>query len=175
MPYIHPAADIVIRTVSVYLFLLIGVRLAGKREIGQLMPFDFVLLLVLSNSVQKAMVGPDNSLTGGMIAAATLLVLTLGLNSVGRRWPWIRRAMVGAPTVLILHGMVMHRNMEREGLSADELEQVLRQHECTSPEEVELATLEVDGHVSVIRRESDGPLPRYVKTRRRFHRLRRAG
>jgi uncharacterized membrane protein YcaP (DUF421 family) len=169
---LHGTLDIVTRTVTVYLFLLVGVRLAGKREIGQLMPFDFVLLLVLSNAVQNAMVGPDNSLAGGLIAAGTLLVLTLALNALGREWPRIRRVMVGAPTVLISHGMVMHRNLDREHITQEDLDQVLREHECSSPEEVDLATLEIDGNVSVIRREKDGPMPHYVRTRRRLRRQR---
>lgn len=162
--------DIVYRTVCVYLFLLLGVRLSGKREIGQLMPFDFVLLLVLSNAVQNAMVGPDNSLGGGLAAAATLLILTRAVDFVGRRNPWIRRILVGAPTILIKHGRIQHRNLDREHLSEEELMQVLREHEAAGLDEVELATLEIDGNVSVIRREKNARAPHFIRTRRRLGR-----
>ena len=165
-------ADIVIRTVCVYFFLLIGVRLSGKREIGQLMPFDFILLLVLSNAVQNAMVGPDNSLSGGMLAAAVLLMLTISLNFLGRHAPWIRRILVGAPTIIVWHGTVMHRNMEKEHLTSEELHQIMREHEVSQISDIELATLEVDGNISVIRRQDNDHEPKFVKTRRRMRRQR---
>lgn len=164
-------ADILVRTTTVYFFLLVGVRLSGKREVGQLMPFDFVLLLVLSNAVQNAMVGPNNSLWGGLVAAGTLLLLTRLLNLVGSHHPHMRRLLVGAPTVLVIHGLVQHRNLEREHICYDELMQTLREHEVSRPEEVELATLELDGNVSVIRRK-DNDTTHYVKTRRHLRRNR---
>jgi len=71
----HNLLEVVLRTGVIYLFVLVGVRLSGKREVGQMTPFDLTLLLLLSNAVQNAMVGPDNSLVGGIVAAATLLVL----------------------------------------------------------------------------------------------------
>jgi uncharacterized membrane protein YcaP (DUF421 family) len=174
MPTAAGAADIIFRTVTVYFFLLAGVRLCGKREIGQLMPFDFVLLLVLSNAVQNAMVGPDSSLGGGLVAAGVLLLLTLVLSFLGRRAPRLRRLLEGSPTTLIAHGAVLHRNLAREHLTFDELAQVLREHEVTDPAQVELATLEVDGNVSVIRREPDeGDVPyHFVKSRKRLRRQR---
>ncbi|MBX7243933.1 MAG: DUF421 domain-containing protein [Candidatus Sumerlaeaceae bacterium] len=175
MPTLHATIEIIIRTVIIYAFLLVGVRLSGKREIGQLMPFDFVLLLVLSNSVQNAMVGQDSSVAGGLTAAATLLVLTAVLNYLGRHNPRIRRLLIGAPTTIIAHGHLMARNVEREHLTQDDLAQVLREHEVSDMSEVELATLEVDGNLSVIRRQqvdTPGDGVRFVKTRRRLRRQR---
>jgi uncharacterized membrane protein YcaP (DUF421 family) len=172
MPGLHGVFDIVFRTLVIYVFLLVGVRLSGKREIGQLMPFDFVLLLVLSNSVQNAMVGPDNSLLGGIVAATTLLIITKVLNVVGRHAPAFRRRLTGSPTRLVLHGLLLHQNLEREGMSTDELYQALREHEVTDLADVELATLELDGNISVIRRQNGGQLPRMVKSRKRLRRLR---
>jgi uncharacterized membrane protein YcaP (DUF421 family) len=174
MPTLPGVTEIVIRTLTVYAFLLAGVRLCGKREVGQLMPFDFVLLLVLSNSVQNAMLGPDSSLGGGLVAAGTLLLLTMALGRIGRRNPQIRRWLEGTPTTLIAHGMVLHRNLEREGVTDEELQQVLREHEVSDAQDVELATLEVDGNVSVIRRR-DETQPQdagYVRTRRHLRRQR---
>lgn len=174
MPTLPGITEIVFRTLTVYVFLLAGVRLCGKREVGQLMPFDFVLLLVLSNSVQNAMVGPDSSLGGGLVAAGTLLLLTMTLGRIGRRNPQIRRLLEGAPTTLIAHGMILHRNLEREGITDEELQQVLREHEVSAAQEVELATLEVDGNVSVIRRhdEAEPPGAHFVRTRRHLRRQR---
>jgi uncharacterized membrane protein YcaP (DUF421 family) len=172
MSIVTPYLDIVLRTVVVYAFLLLGVRLSGKREIGQLMPFEFVLLLVLSNAVQNAMVGPNTSLGGGLVAAGTLLVLTHVLHVVGRRNSAFRRRLVGSPTTLIRHGHVLHQNLDHEQLSDEELAQTLREHEVASPSEVELAMLEVDGAVSVIRKKENHDFPHYVKTRRRLRRAR---
>src|SRR5712692_11614822 len=96
-----PLLEKVIRTVVVYLFLLIGLRLAGKRELGQLNPFDLVVLLVLSNTVQNAIIGPDDSLLGGLVGAALLLIV----NHLVVRWVyrrrWLGRLVGGGPNVLI--------------------------------------------------------------------------
>lgn len=173
MPSYHAILDIIGRTTVVYLFLLIGVRLSGKREVGQLMPFELVLLLVLSNAVQNAMVGTDTSLIGGLIAALVLLLLTRALSYIGHHSPRCRRVLVGAPTILVAHGLILHRNLERENLTGEDLLQILREHEVSKPEEVELATLEVDGNVSVIRRASKKNDHLFVRTRRRLRRYHR--
>ena len=117
------------------------------------------------------MVGPDSSLGGGLVAAGVLLALTMGLNLIGRHNPRFRRVLEGSPTTLIAHGLVLHRNVDREHLTDEELQQVLREHEVRDVSDVELATLEVDGNVSVIRREkeSDNAL-HFVKTRKRLRR-----
>ena len=162
--------EIVLRTMAVYLFLLAGVRLSGKREMGQLMPFELVLLLVLSNAVQNAMVGTNSSLTGGLVAATVLLALAWGLNLLSLRHPGLRRMLVGSPTLLIAHGQVQHRNLERERLTYDDLRQILREHDASDPSQVELAILEVDGHCSVIRVGGDEGAKTFVKTSRKFKR-----
>jgi len=99
-----PAWDIILRTALIYLALLIGLRIAGKREIGQMTVFDLVVLLLLSNAVQNAMLGPDTSLVGGLLAAAVLLALNAILARLGRGSPRLRRLIEGSPTLLILHG-----------------------------------------------------------------------
>ena len=152
--------QIALRTLLVYLFLLFGLRLTAKREVGQLAPFDLVLLLVISNAVQNAMVGPDTSLTGGLVAVAVLLALNRCLAWLDWRWPGIRRLLEGQPTLLVQHGQVMYRNLDRERISFEELQAALREHEVTQISEVGLAILEVDGTISVIRETANGHIER---------------
>src|SRR5438094_7744713 len=99
--------EIVLRTAAIYLVVLLGVRLTGKREVGQMTPFDLVLLLLIANSVQNAMTGPDTSVTGGLAAALTLL----GMNAVVSRLAWrhrkLRRWVEGTPTLLIHSGKIL--------------------------------------------------------------------
>lgn len=145
------------RTAIVYLLLLIGIRLAGKREIGQLTPFDLVVLLLLSNAVQNAMTGPDTTVSGGVAAALTLLLLNAGVARLRLRSSRWRRFVEGIPVVLVTHGEVQYRALARERLAYEELLAALRQHEVSSVAEVELAMLEVDGSVTVIRRNPGEP------------------
>ena len=140
--------QIVLRTGVIYLLVLIGVRLSGKREVGQMTPFDLTLLLLLSNSVQNAMTGPDTSLLGGAVAAATLLILNYLIANVSggnRRW---RRLIEGEPSLLVHDGKVIQSHMAREHVSMDELHRAVREHGC---DQVALAVLEVDGSISCLK------------------------
>ncbi len=154
---------IVLRTSGVYLVLLIGLRLAGKRELGQMTVFDLVVVLVISNAVQNAMLGPDTSLTGGLVAAVTLLVLNRVVNLIGRNVPWLGRELTGTPTLLVHAGAIVPENLRREGLTEDEVMQALREHGVNDLASVALAVLEVDGTISVV--PTDSPSTR---TRRRL-------
>jgi len=145
-----PAWDIVLRTAAVYLVILVGLRLAGKREIGQMTVFDLVVLLLIANAVQNAMVGPDTSLTGGLLAAVVLLVINFLVARLRLHWPVLRRAVEGTPTVLVLHGEVFRHNLRREGLDQDTLEAALREHGVAELSDVEMAVLEIDGSISVV-------------------------
>src|SRR3990172_1648348 len=95
---------IVATKLIVYLALLAGLRLAGKRELGQMTPFDLVVILLIANAVQNAMVGPDTSVTGGLIAAGVLVTVNYGVAGARQRLPWLRRAVEGTPTLLINDG-----------------------------------------------------------------------
>lgn len=159
--------EIAARTTIVYVVLLVGIRLAGKREIGQLTPFDLVVLLLLSNAVQNAMTGPDTSVTGGVVAAATLLLVNVAVAQWRMRSARFRRFVEGIPVMLVAHGQIQIRNLMRERMTSEELMSALRQHEVKNIEEVELALLEVDGSVSVIRRDTHAP-DRLVHTRKRL-------
>jgi uncharacterized membrane protein YcaP (DUF421 family) len=145
-----PALSIVVRTAVVYLIILVGLRLTGKREIGQMAVFDLVMLLLIANAVQNAMVGPDTSLTGGILAALVLLVVNFIVARLRLRWPTLRRLVEGSPTLLVLHGSMLTRNMNREGLNQETLETALREHGIADISEVDTAVLEVDGSISVI-------------------------
>ena len=141
---------IVVRTVVVYCVVLVALRVAGKRELGQMTPFDLVVLLILANAVQNAMVGPDQSLNGGLLAAITILFLNWLLAAAGLRSMLLRRRLLGTPTVLVNDGEFVAANLRREGVTEDEVLQALREHGMDELALVKLAVLEVDGTISVI-------------------------
>ncbi len=145
-----PWWSIVVRTLIVYVALLIGLRLTGKREMGQITPFDLVLILLIANAVQNAMVGPDNSLTGGLIAAAVLLAGNYALAQARQRLPWLRRAVEGSPTLLIHEGQFVREHLRREGLNEDEVLMAIREHGVADVQDVRMAVLEVDGSISIV-------------------------
>lgn len=145
-----PIWQTIARTAIIYLVMLVGLRLAGKREIGQLTVFDLVVLLLISNSVQNAMVGDDRSVTGGLVAAAMLLLLDRGVSALGLRSPRLRRAIEGSPTLLILHGQLLRDHLRKEGLDEETLQAALREHGVQDSAEVEMAVLEIDGSISVV-------------------------
>ena len=141
---------IVLRTTIVYFVLVSGLRLAGKREFGQMTPFDLVVLLIISNAVQNAMIGPDTSLMGGLVAATTLLVLNALLDRLGLKARWLRQRLVGQPSLLVHDGRLIYPHLRAEGLSEDEVMQALREHGVEDLDEVKDAVLEVDGTISVV-------------------------
>jgi uncharacterized membrane protein YcaP (DUF421 family) len=145
-----PAWSIVLRTAVVYLVVLVGMRLAGKREMGQMTIFDLVLLLLIANAVQNAMVGPDNSLVGGLLAAMVLLILNALIAASRLRWPKLRQAIEGSPTILVLHGTVVEDHLRREGLDLDTLQAACREHGIVDVSKVEMAVLEIDGSISIV-------------------------
>jgi uncharacterized membrane protein YcaP (DUF421 family) len=146
-----------VRTAVIYSLVLIGVRLSGKREVGQMTPFDLTLLLLLSNAVQNAMTGPDTSLAGGAVAAFTLLVLNYVVADVSGANRRFRKLVQGQPTLLIHDGKLIEAHMAREHVSMDELERALREHGIASIHDVALAVLEVDGSISVLKYEDVKP------------------
>ena len=164
----HVLLQIVLRTAIIYLLVLIGVRLSGKREVGQMTPFDLTLLLLLSNSVQNAMTGPDTSLAGGAVAAATLLVLNYGVAGLSGSNRRLRRLIEGEPSLLVHDGKVIQSHMARERVSMDELHRALREHGINSCDQVALAVLEVDGSISCLKYDEIKPDASTHLVRRRF-------
>ena len=144
------AFGILIRTLAVYLVVLVGLRISGKREIGQMTVFDLVVLLLIANAVQNAMVGPDTSLIGGILAAVVLLLVNVMVARLRLRWPRLRRWVEGTPTLLVLHGEVIPQHMRQEGIDEESLLTALREHGVAEMSGVEMAVLEIDGSISVV-------------------------
>jgi uncharacterized membrane protein YcaP (DUF421 family) len=145
-----PWWELIVRGVVVYGFLLVLLRLTGKRQIGQLAPFDLVLLLVLSNAVQNSMNAGDNSLVGGLISATTLVVLNYLVGLATYRSKRLEAIVEGRPQVLIHDGKLFEEVMAGAKLTHHELQAALRQAGCTCVEEVRSAILENNGAISVV-------------------------
>ncbi len=164
----HILLQILLRTAAIYAVVLIGVRLSGKREVGQMTPFDLTLLLLISDAVQNAMTGPDTSLFGGVVAAGTLLVLNYfvaELSGANRRF---RRFVQGQPSLLVHDGQVIASHMAKEHVSMDELQRALREHGINSYHDVALAVLEVDGSISCLKYDEIQPTAKTHLARRKF-------
>jgi len=160
--------QIAIRTAVIYLVVLIGVRLSGKREVGQMTPFDLTLLLLLSNSVQNAMTGPDTSVIGGVAAASTLLILNYLVGILSGSSRKFRRVVEGEPSLLIHDGKIIASHMAREHVSMDELHRAVREHGIAQCSDVALAVLEVDGSISCLKYDEIKPDANTHLARRRF-------
>jgi|SRR5271165_854739 len=165
----HTLLEIALRTGVIYCLVLIGIRLSGKREVGQMTPFDLVLLLLLSNSVQNAMTGPDTSVAGGATAAVVLLTLNYLVAEVSGGNRRFRKFVQGQPTLLVHDGQVIASHLAKEHVSMDELERALREHGVAGCKDVALAVLEVDGSISVMKYDDISPMaPTHLNRRRRF-------
>ena len=151
-----PWWEFVLRGVVVYVFLLVFLRLTGKRQTGQYAPFDLVLLLILSNAVQNSMNAGDNSLVGGLVSAATLIGCHVVLAQLTFRYAWMARLIDGTPQVLVQQGQVNTDLMRKELLSTDDLEAALRASGCLHLHEVERATIETNGQITVVLRRRGG-------------------
>jgi uncharacterized membrane protein YcaP (DUF421 family) len=156
MFHLHlPVIEKLLRPVIVYLFLVLFLRIFGKRELAQLNPFDLVVLLSLSNTVQNAMIGDDNSVTGGIIGAFALLAINWVLTVVLYKHPKVDRVIEGTETILILHGEVDRAAMKREALTELELKSVLHKQGLNEFSEVEKCVLEPNGTFYVEAMEPD--------------------
>jgi uncharacterized membrane protein YcaP (DUF421 family) len=162
--------SIVARTAIVYLALLLGLRLAGKRQLGQMTPFDLVVILLIANAVQNAMVGPDTSVTGGLIAAGVLIVGNYGVAQTRERLPWLRRAVEGTPTLLINDGKFVPEHLRGEGLDEDEVLMAIREHGVADVKDVRMAVLETDGSISIVPAEGMA-----MRTRKHVRFMRKPG
>lgn len=151
MPSLPVLGGILVRTTCIYVLVLLGVRLTGKREVGQMTPFDLVLLLLLSNAVQNAMTGPDTSLLGGVVAAITLLVLNYAVaesSGANRRF---RKLVQGSPSLLIHNGELVMTHLAKEHVTVDEIQRACREHGISNVADVALGVLEVDGSISLLK------------------------
>jgi uncharacterized membrane protein YcaP (DUF421 family) len=142
--------DLVLRAVSVYVFIILAIRIFGKKELAQLSVIDLVFILLISNAVQNAMVGADTSLEGGLIAASALFSVNFILKKLIYRFKFFGKLIEGEPIALIYNGKVQKANIEKAGFTMSELEAAVREHGVESIAKVDLAILEVDGNISVL-------------------------
>ena len=150
-----PWWEFIVRAVIVYVFLLVILRVTGKRQTGQLAPFDLVLLLVLSNAVQNAMNGGDNSVIGGLVSASTLFVLNSTVGFITARSKRAEALIEGHPIVLIHNGKLYDAMLKRANITRHELNSALRQAGCGCLDDVQYAVLENSGAISVVPRDRE--------------------
>ena len=148
-----PLGEKLARTLIVYAFLLVGLRLAGKREMGQLNPFDFVVLLLLSNSVQNAIIGNDNSLLGGLVGATALLVVNWVVVRYLYTHPAFARLVEGDPDLLIRNGRILPSRLKKELITHEELEAAARRQGIDGLHKVESCRLEIGGALTFVPKE----------------------
>ncbi len=165
-----PFLEIVYRSVIVYAAIVVGMRLTGSRQLGQMTPFDLVLILLIANAVQNAMVGSDVTILGGLTAAATLLLLNRAVAFTTDRIPALRKALEGEPVIVLSNGKLLEKHIMKAGLSDDMVLQSMREHGFDDPKDVRLAILEVDGTISII--PTGGGV---VRTRHRVRAVRPGG
>ncbi len=165
-----PFWQIFYRSAIIYVAVVIGMRLTGRRQLGQMTPFDLVLILLIANAVQNAMVGPDNSVFGGLVAAATLLAMNAAVGVAIERIPRFRRVVEGRPVLLINDGKLIEDHVQRAGLTDDLVLQAIREHGFENVGQVHIAVLEIDGTISIVPQDS-----KTVRTRHRVRAIRPGG
>ena len=146
----NPTLNIIVSTLCVYVFIVVAIRLFGKKELSQLSVVDLVFILLISNAVQNAMVGSDSSLLGGLIAAGTLFIVNYIYKLLVYKFPKLGRIMQGEPMMLIYKGKLYEKNIQKAKFTMDELKEAVREHGVERFEDVDLAMLETDGNISII-------------------------
>jgi uncharacterized membrane protein YcaP (DUF421 family) len=142
--------DIAIRGIVIFLFILLLTRVTGRRELSSLQPFDLVLLIVLGDALQQGLTQDDYSVTGAIIAVATIATLQVVTSYTSFKFPWARRVLDGDPIVLVQNGEVIERNLKRERLTMEDLAEQARGQQITSLEDVQWAVFETGGTISFI-------------------------
>lgn len=146
----NPYLDIIIRSVAVYIFMLIAIRIFGKKELSQLNTADIILILLISNSVQNAMVGSNSSLQGGLVAALVLFIVNFIFKKIMYNSKTINDLVEDKPVILIHDGHIDFKALAKLEITSSELEEVIREHGVQNFSEVKLAIMEIDGNISVI-------------------------
>lgn len=146
----NPYLDIIIRSTAVYFFMVIALRIFGKKELSQLNTADVILILLISNSVQNAMVGSNSSLLGGLVAALVLFIMNFILKKIMYNSKSFNDLVQDKPEILIHNGKTDFKALAKLEISSDELDEVIREHGIESYKEVKLAMMEIDGNISVI-------------------------
>lgn len=146
----NPYLDIIIRSVCVYLFMVIALRIFGKKELSQLNTADVILILLISNSVQNAMVGSNSSLLGGIVAALVLFIVNFLLKRIMYRSKFIKELVQDKPEILVHNGKIEFKTLAKLGITSDELQEAMREHGIEFYKDVRLAMMEIDGNISII-------------------------
>ena len=146
----NPFLDIVFRSVSVYLFMVMALRVFGKKQLSQLNTADVILILLISNSVQNAMVGNNTSLYGGLVAALALFIVNLLFKKVMLKSSFIKELIQDTPEILIHNGKIAFSTISKLGITNDELQEAMREHGVEYYKDVKLAMFEIDGSISII-------------------------
>ena len=166
-----PVAEKILRPIVVYGFLIVGLRLAGKRESAQLNPFDLVVLLTISNTVQNAIIGEDNSVTGGLIGAATLLLINHWVVRFLYGHERLDRLVEGEPAVLVENGELQMDRLQQELITKGELEAAAHKQGFASLAEIDRAVLDPGGSISFVARKPTPEMVRHQEVLNELHRL----
>ena len=161
------AAIIAAKTAVIYCFLIVGLRLLGKRELGQMSLYDLVMIIVLGNAVQNAMINNDNTLGGGVVAGTVLLVLNWLFNQLALRSKRVEHVMVGEPVLIVSDGALLKGHMQHQGITVEQVMAALREHGMEDLAQVHMCVLEVDGTISVVPRQAE-----VLKTKRHYRGMR---
>jgi uncharacterized membrane protein YcaP (DUF421 family) len=144
--------DIVLRAIVLYAFIVLVMRVIGRRELSSMTPFDLVLLIVLGDAIQQGLTQDDYSVTGAFLAVATIATLQVFTSYLSFRSKRARTVLEGEPIVLVDHGEIVRRNLERERMTEDEVAEEMRQQQISSLDEVEWAIIETNGSISFIKK-----------------------
>lgn len=146
----NPFLDITLRSVTVYFFMILALRVFGKKQLSQLNTADVILILLISNSVQNAMVGNNTSLYGGLVAALALFFINFIFKKVMSKSPFIKKLVQDTPEILVHNGKIEFETVSRLGITNDELQEAMREHGVEYYKDVKLAMFEIDGSISII-------------------------
>jgi len=164
-----PLAEVVLRSVAVYIFIVLAIRLFGKKELAQLSVVDLVFILLISNAVQNAMVGSDTSLTGGIIAALALFLTNFAFKKILYKNKKISELVQGKSIVLVYQGKLLQENLITAEITQEEIEAAAREHGVEKISEVKLGILEVDGNISIVSNDfANKTIHRSHKTRHKL-------
>lgn len=147
---LNPYLDIIARSVAVYFFMTIALRIFGKKELSQLNTADIILILLISNSVQNAMVGPDTSLWGGLVAALALFIINYSIKKLTHKYKDLNNLLLDKPEILIHNGIIDFKTLSKLDISHEELKEAAREHGLEHLTDIKLAMLEIDGTISII-------------------------
>lgn len=151
----NPILDIIIRSAAVYFFMMIALRLTGKKQLSQLNTTDVILILLISNAVQNAMVGNNTSLEGGIIAASVLFIINYILRKLMFKYKKLSAFLQEKPEILIHDGNLDFKILSKLNITSEELREAMREHGVEYFKEVKLAMLEIDGNISIISGETN--------------------